>query len=70
MERNAKTRITVHVPSDLLRRAQEATGQGITQTVKRGLENVAAGKAYQELLKMRGKYRFSIDLKELRKDRR
>jgi hypothetical protein len=70
MERDAKVKITVRVPSLLLKRAREATGQGITETVRRGLESLAASKVYQELLKMRGKYRFSLDLKELREDRR
>lgn len=63
-------KITVQVPSRLLKNAQLATKQGITPTVKKGLEVLAAGRAYDELLKMRGKYKFSLDLKELRKDRR
>jgi hypothetical protein len=38
---NAK-KITVDVPEDLLRRAQESSGQGITATIRAGLQLVAA----------------------------
>jgi predicted nucleic acid-binding protein len=34
-------KITVDVPPDLLEKAQRATGSGITQTVRTGLELVA-----------------------------
>ena len=62
-------KITVHVPGDLLKQAQKSTGQGITETVKRGLQLVAAGEAYRQLRALRGKVRVSIDLKALRADR-
>jgi hypothetical protein len=35
-------KITVEVPANLLQKAQEATGAGIVQTVRTGLELVAA----------------------------
>ena len=63
-------KITVYVPEDLLRRAQESTGKGITATIRRGLEMLSASKAYEELLKLRGKIKFSTNLKDLREDRR
>ena len=62
-------RITVEVPPTLLRRAQQSTGEGITETVRRGLRLVAAGQAYQELRRLRGRIRTSIRLKRLRHDR-
>ena len=62
-------KITVHIPGDLLKQAQKSTGQGITETVRRGLQLVAAGEAYRQLREMRGKMRVSIDLKTLREDR-
>ncbi len=64
-------KITVHIPEDLLRRAQTATGDGITATVRRGLEVVAAGDAYERLLGMRGKFQLGreLDLDALREDR-
>lgn len=60
----------MELPDDLLREAQQATGEGLTETVRRGLRLVAAGKAYRELRRLRGKVRFSIDLDALREDRR
>ena len=66
----AARKITVHIPGDLLKQAQKSTGQGITETVRRGLQLVAAGEAYRQLREMRGKMRVSIDLKALREDRK
>jgi len=62
-------KITVEVPEDLLERARKASNDGITRTVRRGLELVAAGRAYDELRKLRGKVRLGIDLEALREDR-
>ena len=63
-------KITAHIPVNLLHNAQEATGKGITETVKAGLEMVARAKAYENLLKLRGKISFEgFDLDELRKDK-
>jgi len=62
-------KITVHVKSDLLDKAQKAAKAGVSETVRKGLELLAASEAYDGLLKMRGKVKFSIDLNELRKDR-
>lgn len=62
-------KVTVHIEGDLLRRARERTGKGVTATVRQGLELVAASKAYERLWALRGKVKFSIDLKELREDR-
>jgi len=62
-------KITLEIPQDLLRKAQQLTGEGVTATVRRGLELLAASKAYEELRKHRGRVKFSIKLRELRKDR-
>ncbi len=62
-------KITVEVPEDLLENALASTEEGITQTVRRGLELVAAGRAYEELRRLRGKIRFGIELASLREDR-
>ena len=61
-------KVTVHIPEDLLRRALDSSGKGLTTTVRQGLELVAAGRAYQQLRHLRGKVRFSIDLKALCED--
>lgn len=65
----ASQKVTVEVPRQLLRRAQRSTGEGLTATIRRGLELVAARGAYQGLRALRGKVRFSIDLRSLREDR-
>jgi hypothetical protein len=63
-------KVTIHVERDLLRRAQERTGKGVTATIRQGLELVAASEVYDRLRALRGRVRFSIDLKKLREDRR
>jgi hypothetical protein len=61
-------KLTVEVPNDLLERAIAASGQGITSTIRRGLELVAASGAYARLRGLKGKVKFSIKLSELRED--
>jgi hypothetical protein len=61
-------KLTVEVPEDLLERATSATGKGITPTIRRGLELVAAGAAYTRLRDLKGKVKFTIKLSDLRKD--
>lgn len=63
-------KVTVEVSPQLLRRAQRSTGEGVTATVRRGLELVAARGAYRRLRALRGKVRVSVDLRALREDRR
>jgi hypothetical protein len=62
-------KITVEVPEQLLEKAQKQSRDGVTATVRQGLELLAAGEAYEQLARMRGKVRFSIDLETMRKDR-
>jgi hypothetical protein len=62
-------KITVEVPPELLDRAQRASGSGITQTVRTGLQLVAAGQAYAKLRELRGKVHFTRTLDELKADR-
>jgi hypothetical protein len=63
-------KVTVELPDDLLRRAQKSTGDGITSTIRRGLELVAAGDAYRSLRRLKGKMAFSVDLDTLRSDQK
>jgi hypothetical protein len=65
----AERKITVHVPEELLERAQRSTGQGITETVRQGLRLVAAADTFRSIARLRGKVKFSVDLKRLRDDR-
>ncbi len=62
-------KITLFVPATLLQKAQKSTKKGITETVRQGLELVAAGQAYDDLRKLRGKLEFSVDVGRLREDR-
>lgn len=62
-------KITVEVPGELLKKARNATGKGVTQTVRAGLQLVAASQAYDRLLQSKGKVRFSRSWKELKADR-
>lgn len=62
-------KITVVVPEELVRRAKRATGLGLAPTVRKGLELVAARKAYSTLLGARGKVELDLDLDALREDR-
>jgi hypothetical protein len=62
-------KITVEIPPDLLAKAQRATGSGITQTVRTGLQLVAASQAYVRLRQLRGTVRFSRTAAELKADR-
>jgi hypothetical protein len=63
------TKVTVELPVALLARARKSTGDGITGTIRRGLEMVAARRAQDGLRQLRGKVKFSIDVKALREDR-
>jgi hypothetical protein len=62
-------KITVEVPQELLKKAQRASGAGITQTVRTGLRLVAASRTYARLRQLRGKVRFTRTLAELKTDR-
>jgi hypothetical protein len=62
-------KITVDVPPEILEKALQATGSGITRTVRTGLELVAASEAYARLLQLRGKVRFTRTAAELKADR-
>lgn len=62
-------KITVEIPATLLEKAQRASGTGITQTVRSGLELLAASQAYESMRQFRGKIRFTRTASELKDDR-
>jgi hypothetical protein len=62
-------KITVEVPRELLEKAQQASGTGVTQTVRVGLQLIAASQAYARLRRLRGKVRFSRTAADLKADR-
>jgi hypothetical protein len=63
-------KITVQVPEDVLEMAQAYTGEGVTDTVRVALKKLASMRAQQEFRKLRGTFQFSINLDELREDRK
>jgi hypothetical protein len=65
----ATRKITVEIPQDLLEKAQQASGSGITQTIRTGLQLLAASQTYDNLRQLRGKVRFSRTWEELKDDR-
>jgi hypothetical protein len=69
IEMKSDRKISVLVNRQLLAKAQKFGSAGISETVRRGLELLVANDAYAQLLKMRGKVKFSVDLNELRRDR-
>jgi len=69
MDMETARKITVEVPLDLLEKAQRASGTGITQTVRTGLQLVAASRTYARLRQLRGKVRFTRTWVELKADR-
>ena len=63
-------KITVHIPAGLLAAAQKETGEGVTETVRKGLELLRRAHAYRQMEKLRGKVKFDFSVDELRDDRR
>lgn len=61
-------KLTIQVPEELLERATAASGVGITPTIRRGLELMAASGAYAKLRRLKGKVKFHAKLAELRED--
>jgi hypothetical protein len=59
----------VEVPPELLEKAQQAIGAGITETIRTGLRLVAASRTYAQLRELRGKVRFSQTSARLKADR-
>jgi hypothetical protein len=59
-------KLTVLVPEDLRRKATQATGAGATPTVRMGLKLLAARRAYDRLLALQGKVKFSLSWQEMR----
>ena len=62
-------KITVEVSPELLKKAQRVSGAGVTETVRTGLQLVAASETYARLRGLRGMVRFSRSLAELKADR-
>lgn len=59
-------RVTANLPADLLQRAIELTGAGITETLVEGLESILKKETLTKAKKLQGKIRILAD--EGRKD--
>jgi hypothetical protein len=62
MVKGGTRRVTVNLPGDLLREAEQVTGRGITETLVEGLKLLAQRRAYTKALELRGKLHLDIDL--------
>jgi hypothetical protein len=62
-------KITAFLPAELLATAQAHTGAGVTETLRRSLEEMVRRDAYRQLQALRGKVKFDVSLDELREDR-
>ncbi|BCW87069.1 hypothetical protein sos41_01950 [Alphaproteobacteria bacterium SO-S41] len=62
-------KITVEVDAALLESAQKFTGEGITETVRKALEEINRKAAYAAAIALRGKVDLGIDWKQLKEDR-
>lgn len=62
-------KITAFVPADLLARAQEQTGAGVSETLRLALERLSRENFYDRLRQARGKIKLELDLDQLREDR-
>lgn len=65
----AQKKVTVMLPEDLVERAMKASGEGLTPTLRKGLELIAARQTYNSLLNLKGKFDLKIDLDKMREDR-
>ena len=62
-------KITAFVAAELLATAQAYTEEGITETLRRGLEELAHAQACRRLLALKGKVFIDLDLEASRADR-
>jgi hypothetical protein len=62
-------KVTVMLPKGLIQKAMKASGEGLTPTLRRGLELVAAKEAYRRLLNLKGKFPLRQNYEQIRRDR-
>jgi predicted nucleic acid-binding protein len=68
MHKQRMRKITVTLPQDLVEQATKASGKAVTHTIREGLEKVLAAEAYQQIRRLRGKVKLSINVDEMRED--
>jgi hypothetical protein len=57
----ALKKITANIPAQLLSRAQDITGVGITETLVAGLQEIERARKRSALRALRGKVRFELE---------
>ena len=65
--KHAKTKITVTLPAETLRRAWTITGRGITDTIIAGLEALERRERRSALRALKGRVRIDLDLDATRR---
>jgi hypothetical protein len=60
-------KITANIPAELLKRAQELTGLGITETLVAGLQELERSQKRSALRALRGRVRFELNLERTRR---
>lgn len=60
-------KVTINLPSDLLDSVQQLTGKGITGAIEEGLRELQRKYLRNELLKLRGRVDFKLNLNQTRK---
>jgi hypothetical protein len=65
--RDARTKITVTLPAETLRRARTITGRGITDTIIAGLEALERQGRRSALRALKGRVRLDLDLEQTRR---
>ena len=60
-------KVTVHVESELLKRARAQTGKGVTATLLEALSALDRQNKRTELRRLRGKIAFELDLEKTRR---
>ena len=63
----ALRKITVTLPASALERAQKITGQGLTETIRQGLEALQGERDRRALRALRGRVRFELDFAKTRR---
>jgi hypothetical protein len=62
-------KVTIMLPEELIKKAMKASGEGLTPTLRRGLQLVAAKDAYRGLIKLKGKFDLGLNYEQVKKDR-
>jgi len=63
-------KVTVDVPADVLKKAQDQTGESISETIRMALTLLASFEAQKELANLRGKVKVKETWQQLKADRR